>query len=66
MTNKNNAGFVLRLSIAVAYIIVGISIFFLKNLNLFSSNMFKYAFAILLISYGIFRTYRAFQFYKET
>ena len=65
MGNLNNPGFVLRIAIAIAYILIGISLFFIKNLTIFSSDTLKYVFAFLLISYGIFRVYRAFQLYKE-
>ncbi|MBP6660225.1 MAG: hypothetical protein KA174_06055 [Chitinophagales bacterium] len=65
MGKFNNPGFILRIAIAVAYILIGISVFLIKNVSIFSSDILKYAFAALLISYGIFRAYRAFQLYKE-
>ncbi|MFN8282517.1 MAG: hypothetical protein U0U67_04845 [Chitinophagales bacterium] len=58
-------GFILRIAIAVAYVLIGTSIFFIKNLTIFSSDTLKYLFAALLIGYGVFRIYRAFQLYKD-
>ncbi len=65
MGKFNHPGFILRIAIAIGYVLIGAAALFLKNLNLFSSDTLKYGFGILLISYGIFRMYRAFQMYKE-
>lgn len=65
MGNYNNPGFILRISIAIAYLLIGASLFFIKNLSLFSSDTFKYLFAVLLVSYGVFRIYRALKMYKD-
>jgi ABC-type Co2+ transport system permease subunit len=65
MGNYNNPGFILRISIAIAYVLIGTSLFFIKNSTLFSNDIFRYAFAGLLTAYGVFRIYRAFQMYKD-
>lgn len=59
-----NPGIVIRAAIAVAYILLGILVIFTPLSGVLSDNM-KYIFSILLIAYGIFRCYRAYQLYKE-
>jgi hypothetical protein len=65
MGKLNNPGFIIRIAIAIGYILIGSSVFFIKNISIFSSNILKYAFSVLLISYGVFRVYRALQLYKQ-
>jgi hypothetical protein len=65
MSIFKNPGIIIRASIAVGYILLSILIFFSPiSTTVLSENM-KYAFSALLMAYGIFRSYRAFQLYKN-
>ncbi|HQV78283.1 MAG TPA: hypothetical protein PLJ42_08370 [Chitinophagales bacterium] len=57
--------FLLRFSIALAYIILGIVIFFLPIERILLNLTTKILFALLLMLYGIFRLYRAFRTLKN-
>lgn len=59
-----NPGIIIRVAIAVAYILLGILVIFTPLSTILSDKM-KYVFSILLIAYGIFRCYRAYQLYKD-
>lgn len=65
MSLFKNPGFVLRIGIAMAYILLGISLFFIKNFSPIPSDTLKFALAILLIGYGFFRGYRAVKLYSD-
>lgn len=65
MSLFKNPGFVLRIGIAIAYVLLGISLFFIKNFSLIPSDTLKFALAALLIAYGIFRGYRAVKMYSD-
>lgn len=60
-----NPSFILRFAIALAYIILGgLLLFSSVTIKIFNSTT-QYAFAALLILYGLFRMYRAFKSLKE-
>lgn len=60
-----NPSFILRFAIAAAYIFLGgLLMFSSLTIKIFSGST-KYAFAALLIAYGLFRMYRAFKSLKE-
>jgi hypothetical protein len=59
MNFLKNPAFILRFLIALAYIGLGIALFINQSTMLFLSKGLKYAFALLLIAYGSFRGYRA-------
>ena len=67
-TNMNflrQSGQILRMSIGVAYVILGLILIFLK-INLFGlPTKTKIIFSVLLIAYGLFRMYRAIKFKNE-
>ena len=54
---------IISLSMTVAYIIFGLFIAFFGNLPSFS-NTTRYLFGAFIISYGIFRGYRALKLHK--
>ena len=57
--------FLLRFTIAIAYIILGIVLIVLPIDIKLLNNTTKPLFSLLLIAYGTFRLYRAFQLLKE-
>jgi len=60
-----NPGIIIRVSIAVGYMLLSIIMLFSPmSATILSKNM-KYLFCLLLMAYGIFRCYRAYQLYKE-
>ena len=59
MNFLKNPAFLFRLAIALAYIGLGIALLVNKNAAFFLSSGIKYVFAALLIAYGCFRVYRA-------
>jgi hypothetical protein len=60
-----NPAFILRFSIAIAYIILGIVLLVLPVKISLLNDTAKFLFAGLLVIYGVFRLYRAFRALKE-
>lgn len=58
-------GFILRMSISAGYIILAIYLLVYPTALSFLTKEMTYAFSAVLIIYGLFRAYRAFQQYKE-
>lgn len=59
------SGQILRMSIGVAYVILGLILMFFK-INLFGlPTKTKIIFSVLIIAYGLFRLYRAIKFKNE-
>ena len=65
MNAFKNPGFLLRIAIAVGYICMGLLLFFSHKEMQLLSKEWNLALAALLFAYGIFRTFRAYQLYKE-
>ena len=61
-----NPGIIIRASIAIGYILLSILILLSPISTTILSSNTKYLFSALLMAYGIFRCYRAYQLYKET
>ncbi|MCB0508623.1 MAG: hypothetical protein R2739_04710 [Chitinophagales bacterium] len=57
--------FILRCSIAIAYIVFGGVLLYYPLQNFFLRGTAKVLFAVLLIVYGLFRMYRAIKMVKE-
>ncbi|MDB5228807.1 MAG: hypothetical protein JWN78_3000 [Bacteroidota bacterium] len=60
-----NPGFILRITTAICYIVLGGFLFAHPTIITFISKQMNYAFAAVLIIYGLFRAYRAYHFYKD-
>jgi len=60
-----NPGFILRIIIAAGYILLGILLIFHPSALGFLSKDMTRAFSVVLILYGLFRGYRAYQFYRD-
>jgi hypothetical protein len=60
-----NPAFILRVIISMAYVALGISLLVNPHTMLFLSGGVKVAFSLLLIAYGIFRAYRAWEQFKS-
>lgn len=60
-----NPAFILRALIALAYVAMGFVLLANAKALTFLSPLMKYAFALLLIAYGIFRGYRAWNMFKN-
>ncbi len=58
-------GFIIRTLTAIAYVVLGIFLALHPYIISFLSHQMTYAFAAVLIIYGLFRGYRAWQLYKE-
>jgi hypothetical protein len=65
MNKYTQPTFVFRTAIAIGYVVLGILIFTLPIRLELLTKITKPIFSILLIAYGIFRLYRAFQMIKE-
>ena len=61
-----NPGFIIRIAIAVGYILLSILLLYIPNSSTILSQNMLYLFCALLMAYGIFRLYRAYLLYKET
>jgi hypothetical protein len=65
MNAFNNPGFLLRIAIAIGYIIMGIILLInYKEMQLLSKE-WNLALGALLTAYGVFRAFRAIQLYKN-
>ncbi|MFN8236541.1 MAG: hypothetical protein U0T77_00100 [Chitinophagales bacterium] len=60
-----NPGFILRVIIAAGYILLGILLIIHPSALGFLTKDMTRAFSAVLIIYGLFRGYRAYQFYKD-
>lgn len=60
-----NPAFILRALIALAYVGLGLALLVNARALLILAPAMKYAFAVLLIAYGIFRGYRAWNMFKN-
>jgi hypothetical protein len=60
-----NPGFLLRIFIAAGYIVLAVFLISYPNALSFLTKDMTYGFSAVLIIYGLFRGYRAFQQYKE-
>ena len=60
-----NPGVVIRLFIAVGYILLSVLLFITPIASETLSRNLKFAFCVLLFAYGVFRLYRAYQLFKE-
>jgi hypothetical protein len=58
-------GFLLRIAIAAGYIVLAIYLFTHPGILSFLSKELTYVFSALILLYGLFRIYRAYQFFKE-
>lgn len=66
MNDFLHPAFLIRLAIAIAYIALAAVLFFLPVTKLpILSDKTKLALSVLLLAYGLFRLYRAFQYKKE-
>lgn len=65
MNILKNPGLLLRAFIAIAYVILGILIINSPISAEVLSKTLKYCFGVLLIVYGLFRSYRAYQLYND-
>lgn len=65
MNLLSNPAFILRFTIAIAYIFLGALLLFSSIKISVLSNTNQYALAALLVVYGVFRMYRAIKILKE-
>ena len=61
-----NPGFILRISISIGYIMLGIMLSIHPSVISFLSVEMTYIFCSLLVIYGLFRGYRAYEIYQKT
>ncbi|MFN8295765.1 MAG: hypothetical protein U0T69_06185 [Chitinophagales bacterium] len=60
-----NPAFLLRLAIAIGYLFLGAALLFFPVSIAILNKTTRPLFALLLVAYGLFRLYRAFQILKE-
>lgn len=65
MNFLKNPGLLIRAFIAIAYVFLGILILTSPISTEVLSKSLKYIFGVLLMVYGLFRCYRAYQLYND-
>lgn len=61
----SHPGFVLRICIAAGYIVLSIFLFLRPYILSFLTTELTYGFSVVLLLYGFFRIYRAYEMYKN-
>jgi hypothetical protein len=65
MNFLKDPGFVLRISISIAYVVLAVYLFLHPDVLAFLTHNLVYAFSAVIFIYGLFRGYRAILLYKE-